>query len=428
MRGDVRADACPGVLRLHDAADGRLARVRLPGGRLHADALAALARAAALGNDIVELTSRAGLQLRGLHADDERALVALLGEGGLLPSRSHERVRNILAPPLAGRDPAALAPLDALVAQIDRALCADAALAELPGRFLFAVEDGVGALRSVRADVELRARREAPAAPAAGSRTGSRAGVFCLHLDGLATSGLVAAAGAHDAALDAARAFLALRRELAPGAWHVRELPGGGARLARELGLTTPAPADGAAGAHDPHARARVALAERHRRLGLHVQRDGRLAVCAMPPLARLDGAQLLRLSQLASAYAADVRVSPWRTLAFVDLTTRAAPRLARELEDVGLAVRDGSGWDGLSACAGLGACARARTDVRTLARARAAERDASSPSEHWSACERRCGEPSDVVVSHVAAADGTIVVGRPHAPAPAPTRTGAPA
>ncbi|HEY4810154.1 MAG TPA: hypothetical protein VIH71_03755, partial [Solirubrobacteraceae bacterium] len=56
-------DGCPGVLRLHQAADGYLARVRLPGGRLNARALDALAQVAALGSDIVELTSRAGLQV-----------------------------------------------------------------------------------------------------------------------------------------------------------------------------------------------------------------------------------------------------------------------------------------------------------------------------------------------------------------------------
>jgi len=141
----VEQDRCPGVLRLHEAADGLLARVRLPGGRIDARGLRAIASASRLGNGIVELTSRASLQIRGL-ADD--AFAAPLAAAGLLPSPSHERVRNILASPLAG--PA----VHVLVAELDRALCADPELANLSGRFLFAVDDGTG-LHGLEADVTI---------------------------------------------------------------------------------------------------------------------------------------------------------------------------------------------------------------------------------------------------------------------------------
>src|ERR1700741_2968858 len=82
-------DRCPGVLRLHEAADGLLARVRLPGGRLDARGMGGAATPPRLGNGIVELTSRASLQIRGL-VDD--GLVVVLHAAGLLPSASHERV------------------------------------------------------------------------------------------------------------------------------------------------------------------------------------------------------------------------------------------------------------------------------------------------------------------------------------------------
>ena len=374
-------DACPGVLRLHEAADGHLARVRLPGGRIFAPGLRALARAAALGNGIVELTSRAGLQVRGLPADGAGAAAGILAAGGLLPSPDHDRVRSIAAPPMGGRDLGAVAETDALVEAMDRALCAAPDLVALPGRFLFAVDDGRRVLDPLLADVELAAE----------------GGGFRLWLAGTATSLLVGEDEAVEAAIAAARAFARVADAEAPGAWRVRDLPEGGRRLARELGL-------------DP-AEATPAAASRQHALGVLAQRDGRAAVSALPPLGRLHPEQLGALAGLLAPGAA-ARLSPWRTLTFVDVEEADARGMVRALQELGLVVSEGSGWAGLSACSGLGACARARADVRAAAALRAQERDDASPREHWSGCERRCGEPRDAGVTVVATAAGLVVNG----------------
>jgi precorrin-3B synthase len=384
--GSARADACPGVLRLHEAADGYLARVRLPGGRIGAPGLCAVAEAASLGNGVVELTSRAGLQIRGLPPDGGEAVAGLLAAGGLLPSLAHDRVRNIAAPPLGGRGGGAVAETDEIVDQIDRALCASGDLVALPARFLFTVDDGTRALDAILADVELAPEGEG----------------FRLSLGGTATRLHVAREGAADAAIASARAFVALVADEAPGVWRVRDLAGGGRRFARRLGLDLYEPSQGA---RRPVAPAAAGL----RATGVVAQRDGRAAATVLPPLARLDPGQIQALSKLL-APAAEVRLSPWRTLTFVDLPAPEVGVLLDELGALGLVVSGATGWTGLSACSGLGACARARADVRAAAALRAARRDDASPREHWSGCERRCGEPRDAGVTVVATPEGLLV------------------
>jgi sulfite reductase beta subunit-like hemoprotein len=386
-------DRCPGVLHWHQAQDGALARVRLPGGRIGADGLDAIAAAAALGSGLVELTSRASLQIRGLHSDDAANVARIVAAGGLLPSPAHERVRNILASPLGGRHPRSLAPTDALVGELDNGLCADVRLAALPRRFLFAVDDGSEVLVTEAADVALRAEGGEPAA-------------FRLWLGGIATSLAVAADAAPALALAAAREFLELRGD----AIHLRDLRDGAQMVARRLG---------GAVVDSPRAprRRRAAVAA-----GVLLQRDGRFAVTALAPLGRLDRSAIEELAALARSWGQELRISPSRTLTLVDVEAAALDERIRAFARLDLIVARDSGWLGLSACAGLGACAKARIDVRGAATRRAAARgaharSAPAPVEHWSACERRCGEPANAAVAVVAEASqlAISVAGRRH-------------
>jgi precorrin-3B synthase len=374
----IAADRCPGSVVLHRAQDGWLARVRIPGGRVTADQLVALSRAASLGNGLVELTSRANVQLRGLGEDAGEAMAAIVAEVGLLPSPAHDRVRNVIASPVAGRHPRSLGSTDAVVQRIDRGLRADPRLAELPGRFLFAVDDGSATAFDRVADVALICRGQ---------------GRYSLLLAGRATLDTFAEADAAAAAIAAASAFLAERRERGVDAWRIADLDLGAGAIARRIGteIATP-PLEQPPG----------------RRLepGRQTQRDGRVALTALAPLGRLDGEALARLARIAG----EVRVGTGRTISVLDVDPAAVATVEARLASLGLVVTPGSGWVGLSACAGLGRCPKARIDVHSAASARARSRRPGAAAEHWAACERRCGERADQPISVAAEGDCVAV------------------
>jgi precorrin-3B synthase len=368
-----RADACPGVFAPHDAADGALARIRLPGGVIDATALRVLAGCAEeLGDGRVHLTSRGNLQLRGLSRSP--ALAARLTDAGLLPSATHERVRNVLASPLSGIA-GGLADVRGLAAALDRGLCARPELAELPGRFLFAFDDGRGDVAAEDPDLCWRA-------PGA------------LLVAGVETGLVVPAADAVAVLLDAAEAFLALRAADGGTAWRAAELAEAPARIAAAL----------ARPCRESHVqdvwRPERGFQDNHAaRPGPVPRADGGTALVVAPLLGELTADQLRLLADTGPTAV----VTPWRTVVL------PAPRLAAaELAAAGLVVAPGPAAD-VSACAGRPGCAKALADVR--ADTLAAIGLLPAGRVHVSGCARRCGAPRGRHVDAVALADGGYLI-----------------
>lgn len=213
MGSRVRADRCPGVLRPWPADDGLLVRLRLIGGRLPATSLARLLEVSAeFADGAVHLTKRANLQIRGLPGHDGQlapTALAALESTGLLPSRSHELVRNILASPQTGYA-GGRADLRPVAARLDALLCGDPRLARLPGRFLFVLDDGRGDLIDRTADAGLVALSAAEAQLRVGEDFGAVVGID----------------DAAEALAGLAGAFQAARSDGPDAPWHIRELPG----------------------------------------------------------------------------------------------------------------------------------------------------------------------------------------------------------
>ncbi len=158
---------------------------------------------------------------------------------------------------------------------------------------------------------------------------------------------------------DAARAFLAVRGS--GSAWRIAQAPGGADAVAERMGLTLGATVSTGS-----------TLAPGPRRL-----EDGRFAVTAMAPLGRLDRETVAALAGLAD----EVRVSRWRSLTVRDVAEAEVAPLQRSLEELGLVVAPDTGWTRLSACPGVGGCAKARIDVRSAARRRARVRTRPAPA-----------------------------------------------
>ncbi|MGI5284599.1 precorrin-3B synthase [Nonomuraea polychroma] len=377
--GRVRPDACPGALQVHEAADGALARVRLPGGAISPVQLRTVAAGAAeLGSGVIELTSRANVQVRGLGSP--AAFAERIAAAGLLPSAAHERVRNIVASPLGGRGRAALLDTQPLVEALDRALCALPRLAGLPGRFLFAVDDGTGDMPGLGADVTF----------VPGAVEGR------LLLAGVDAGLTVRADVAVRRMIAAAEAFLD-ERESSGGeraAWRIGELVDGPARIAARLGpagdcATTPLPAVPA------------------QRAGRIDQRDGRVALEAVVPLGRLSAAQARTIADVACD-GMPIRFTPWRTIVILDLSPADADGARLTLEAAGLVTDPASPWVGVSACTGRPGCAKSLADVQEDARRWVAALDGPPATPvHWAGCERRCGLPRGQVVQIIATSDG---------------------
>lgn len=343
--------------------------MRLPGGLASARQLRALADAASeFGDGRLELTSRANVQLRGLAEPDVPALATRLADAGLLPSATHERVRNIMASPLAGIDHPI--ELTGLAARLDAELCARPGLAELPGRFLFGLDDGRGDIAALGPDITVVVNS-------------GRANVAGFELPPADVVG---------AALMLAEAFLLERSAQDSRAWRIAELDGGLAAVAARAGSLLGAP------------RTPSVPAPPVRPVGRIAQVDGGTALVVLAQLGRLSARQASTLTELAGERG--VRVTPWRSVVVPDVAD--PDRAVEALAAVGLGVDAASPWYRVSACTGRPGCASALADVQADARAQAARWP--DRQVHVSGCARHCGRPTDTEVDVTATSEGYLI------------------
>ncbi|MFB9267998.1 precorrin-3B synthase [Bradyrhizobium erythrophlei] len=344
---------CPGALRPMLSGDGLVVRVRPFGGRLDAGQAAGVADLAErYGNGLIDLTSRANLQIRGVRSDAHPPLLDGLARVGLLdPDTATESRRNILVTPfwLRGDDTCSLA------VELERAL-ANSAL-HLPTKFGFTVDDGKErALATASADV--RIERDS-------------AGGLIVRADGAELGRSVTRTEVVDLALALAEWFVTSR---------------GRGRM----------PAHIRAGTQPPEA----------------LRGDAELtSVMAAPlpglyPQGALVGATFGQLTHSAlrhlAGYGQALRMTPWRMMLVEGL--REMPRcedIITQADDPALRV---------VACSGAPRCREAHADTRELA-VTLAPHIAASALLHVSGCAKGCAHSGSASITLVATSEGFDLV-----------------
>ena len=372
---NARVGWCPGALRPMQSGDGWLVRLRRTAGVLsleHARAIADLARRH--GNGLIDLSSRANLQIRGLTEASLAPLTAELRALGLLDGNADaEAVRKVVVSPLAGLDPSAVLDALPLAQALEARLAAHAGLHRLPAKFGFLIDDG-GAfgLADVDADIRfeafeldppsLRAEGEAIQGPtyagpwvASPSARTDGGAMLAVRLGGDAeVAGVCPPHEVADVATRVALMFLSLRGDGDEAPRRMRDLI---ARDGREAIV--------AAAALDPpikyDACPRTDLAAI---IGAHPLGEAYfLGVAA--PFGRLHADDLDALASAArQAGARELRLTPWRALLAVGLARDAAAAMGRALAPADLILDPNDPRLAVAACAGAPACRSASTRV----------------------------------------------------------------
>ncbi|MBB4362655.1 precorrin-3B synthase [Bradyrhizobium sp. CIR18] len=348
---------CPGALRPMLSGDGLVVRVRPFGGRLEAPQITGLAELAGQhGNGLIDVTSRANLQIRGVSEEGHRPLIDGLARLALLdPDPATEARRNILVTPFWRAGDAT----QSLAAELEEAL-EDNALA-LPSKFGFAIDDGTS--RVLAGDsADIRIERD-------------RTGGLLVRANGAKLGRSVARGEAVSTALALASWFL-VSGGATGGRGRMAAYIASGAALPQSLrGETEPAPV-------------------------MAASRPGHYPQGAMVGVAF---GQMLHttLHQFAGCGHA-LRMTPWRmVLSEGKREMPSAPGLITEPFDPALRV---------IACSGAPRCREAHADTRALAAA-LAPRIAADTRLHVSGCGKGCAHSGTAAVTLVATRAGFDLV-----------------
>jgi precorrin-3B synthase len=398
-----RPSACPSLFRIVAARDGGICRVKLPIGHLTtAQAYAVAAAAGRFGNGVIELTNRANLQIRGVHADAEAALADALIAAGLGPARPEtDDIRNVMVSPTAGVDPEQqinVLPLaHGLLARIE----CDPSFRSLSPKFSFLINGGESVAATARPhDIWLASMGD---------------GMMALGFAGSPPIGLhdetpfiaIPEGRAIFAVAAAAHLFLDASAD-DPAVVRLRDLF---SRMPRERFLDELSERLGVRERFDAATAAWSCrgLADAGP-IGIHHQRQqGMTYLGVAPPLARLSPAMLERVIAIADAAGdGSIRLTPWHGLIVPFVPHSKAGQALEELRDAGFVVDRRNPLSLIVACSGAVGCRAGLSDTKSDALALAASLGEASKTIHVSGCAKGCALPTIADATLIASGAGS--------------------
>jgi precorrin-3B synthase len=400
----LRRGWCPSTLKPMETGDGWLVRLHPPGACLTPAQLRRIAALAARhGNGLIEISARGNMQLRGVTAESHPALVATLlaerlvdeheGDGpqrltlvsplaclprhcerseavqgasrasGLDCFASLAMTRSSVQPPSSPAGSSDLIDALSLATEIE---ARGREVAGLPAKFAVIVDGGgASSLEAFAGDLRMVATAPGRVVVALADR---------LWFGPLAE-------GKAGAAVAQVMIRFAARRAQAPDAIRrMGDIPTGELAALCDLPATEPPP-------HRPAPR----------RAGLFALGDSCAALVGLP-FGRVEAAALDRLARAAETLGCpEIRLSPWRGIAFRGLSQPDAINLLESAAADGLITRDDDPRLSVQACAGAPACSRAEApamaDAAQLAQVLAPDL-AGGLTLHVSGCVKSCARP----------------------------------
>ena len=342
-------------------------RVRIPGGRLSADQLRAVADIAKeYGRDLADITDRQNVQYHWIRIEDVPAIWQRLEEAGLSSLQACGDVpRNILGCPVAGVESDEIIDATETLRATEAVAALNPEFENLPRKFKTAISGCTSQCTAHEInDISF---------------------VGVIGPDGTPGFDLWVGGGLSTNPMIAKRLGVFVRPDQVPAVWagvaglfrdygyrRLRSrarlkflVSDWGAERFREVLETEylhEALPDGPAPAAPPHGN--------RDHVGVHRQRDGRFYVGVAPHVGRSSGTQLWQLADLAETYGSGtIRTTTEQKLLILDVAEENLPALLAALEDLDLEARPSPFRRGTMACTGIEFCKLAIVETKGRAR-----------------------------------------------------------